>query len=76
MSKTKYPGLQAAGNVHCRVLCKIVCKMADKENIRRCVRDEIQLSLVQRTRNLIRSAAVSIARDLEQNLGGGRSISE
>ena len=50
--------------------------MADKENIRRCVRDEIELSLVQRTRNLIRSAAVSIARDLEENLGGGRSISE
>ena len=69
-SKTKYPGLQAAGNVHCR-LAKIVCKMADEDNIRRCVRDELELNLVQRTRNLIRSAAVSSARDLEQNLGGG-----
>ena len=70
-SKTKYPGLQAAGNVLCRV-AKIVCKMAVEDNIRRCVRDELELNLVQRTRNLIRSAAVSkSAGDLEQNLGGG-----
>ena len=45
--------------------------MADEDNIRRCVRDELELNLVQRTRNRIRSAAVSSARDLEQNLGGG-----
>ena len=44
--------------------------MADEENIRRCVRDELELNLVQRTRNLIRSAAVSTARDLDQNLAG------
>ena len=37
--------------------------MADEENVRRCVRDELELNLVQRTRNLIRSAAVSTARD-------------
>ena len=44
--------------------------MADEENIRRCVRDELELNLVQRTRNLIRSAAVSTARDLDHNLAG------
>lgn len=53
--------------------------MADEENIRRCVRDELELNLVQRTRSLIRSAAVSTARDLDHNLGGNmlsnRSIS-
>ena len=45
--------------------------MADEGNIRRCVKDELELNLVQRTRNLIRSTAVSSARDLEQNLSGG-----
>lgn len=53
--------------------------MADEENIRHCVRDELELNLVQRTRSLIRSAAVSTARDLDHNLGGNmlsnRSIS-
>ena len=44
--------------------------MADEENIRRCVRDELELNLVQRTRSLIRSAAASTARDLDQNLAG------
>ena len=44
--------------------------MADEENVRRCVRDELELNLVQRTRNLIRSAALSTARDLDQNLAG------
>ena len=44
--------------------------MPDEENIRRCVRDELELNLVQRTRSLIRSAAVSTARDLDHNLGG------
>ena len=44
--------------------------MADEENIGRCVRDELELNLVQRTRNLIRSAAVSTARDLDHNLAG------
>ncbi|KAJ7337766.1 hypothetical protein OS493_007921 [Desmophyllum pertusum] len=45
--------------------------MADEESIRRCVRDELELNLVQRTRNLIRSAAVSTSRDLDQNVGRG-----
>ena len=45
--------------------------MADEESIRRCVRDELKLNLVHRTRNLIRSTAVSTAWDLDQNLGGG-----
>jgi len=40
------------------------CKMADEENIRRCVRDELELNLVQRTRNLIRSGAVLTAKPL------------
>ena len=42
-------------------------KMADEENIRHCVRDKFE----QRMRNLIRSTAASITRDLDQNLGGG-----
>ena len=44
--------------------------MADEENIRHCVRDELELNLVQRTRSLIHSATVSTARDLDYNLGG------
>lgn len=44
--------------------------MADEENIGHCVRDEIELNLVQRTRSLIHSATVSTARDLDYNLGG------
>ena len=50
-------------------------KMAEEESrIRQCVRDELELNLAQRTRNLICSAAVSTARDLDQNLGGGSPI--
>ena len=41
-----------------------------EENIRRCVRDELELNIVQRTRSLILSAAVSTARDLDHNLAG------
>ena len=44
--------------------------MTHEENIRRCVRDELELNLVQRTRSLIRSVAVSTARDLDHNLAG------
>ena len=44
--------------------------MADEESIRRCVRDELELNLVQRTRSLIRSSAVSTARELDHNLAG------
>ncbi|KAJ7389052.1 hypothetical protein OS493_033911 [Desmophyllum pertusum] len=45
--------------------------MADEESIRRCVRGRLELNLVQRTRNLIRSAAFQTSRDLNQNVGRG-----
>lgn len=38
----------------------------DQERIRQCVREELELNLVSRTRNLIRSAAASTARELGQ----------
>ena len=45
--------------------------MADEEKIRHCVRDELELNSVQRTRNLIRSsAAVLTVRHLDYNLAG------
>ena len=50
------------------------CKIAEVERIRQCVRGELELNLVQRMRNLIRSAAASTARDLDQNLGRARSL--
>ena len=42
--------------------------MVDEESIRRCVREELEQNLVQRTRNLIRSLAASTARDRQRNL--------
>ena len=55
-----------------RVTCGIrPSKIADEESISSCVRDELELNLVQGTRNLIRVTAVSTARDLDQNLAGG-----
>lgn len=53
--------------------------MADEEDrIRRCVREELELNLVSRTRSLIRSAASSSVNDLNNAFAGqtaeGRSI--
>ena len=53
--------------------------MADEESIRPCVRDKLELNLVQRNRSLVRSAAVSTAREFDHNLAqnklSNRSIS-
>ena len=53
--------------------------MADEEDrIRRCVREELELNLVSRTRSLIRSAASSSVNDLNNAFAGqtaeGRSL--
>ena len=45
--------------------------MADEdERIRRCVREELELNLVSRTRNLIRSVASSSVNDLNNAFAG------